>query len=288
MNSLRYIRDYFITLLNHLRLSVTSYTFYQDVYTRYSGYGLMYLFTICWISSVIYGVTIINNFNTFERYLTSENNTEIEYILNQIPLIQYDGKSISSNVEMPYFIEDTQHRRVAAIDLQSELDYSESSKIPIILKQNSATIAFVSTSDSSPQQRSNVTINYDTIFGNTQWVLSGSDTTRQYVIHTLQYSSKIFIYLLMPILAIFRFAVIVFEKLFAIIIIYAISYFLGLTINIKTSCRLVMFASGVPVLLQPLFSTLIPQIYFIIQIVQLLPGILLITGLVKFKKKKSN
>lgn len=284
MINLLNIKDYFITLLNHLRFSITSYTFYQDVYKKYCGYGFKYLFTICWISSVIYGIIILNNFNKFEQYLTSENNTEIEYILNQIPLIQYDGKSISTDVEMPYFIEDTQHRRVAAIDLQSELEYSESSKIPIILKQNSATIAFISPSDSSTQQRNNVTINYDTIFGNTQWILNGSDTTRQYIIHTLQYSSKIFIYLLMPILAIFRFAVIVFEKLFAMIVIYSLSYFLGLTINLQTSCRLVMFASGVPVLLQPLFSTLIPQLYFITQILQLLPGILLITGLVKLKK----
>lgn len=282
--NLNYIKNYIITLCNHLRLSITSINFYQEVYNQYTGYGFKYLFSVCWFSSLIYSVIIINNFNKIEQYLTSENNTEIEYILSQIPLIQYDGKSISSNVEMPYFIEDTQRRRVAAIDLQSELNYSESSKIPVIFKQNSMTIAIVSVVDSSTQQRNDFTINYDTMFGNEPWALSSSDTIRQYVIHVLQYSSKVFIYMLMPILAIFRFMVIVFEKMFAVIVIYSLSYLMNITIDIKTACRLVMFASGVPVLLQPIFTTFIPQLSIVMPLLQIVPGILLVTGLVKLRK----
>ncbi|MES2214960.1 MAG: DUF1189 family protein [Pseudomonadota bacterium] len=272
--------DYFTAIYRHLWLSISSVAFYSDVRTRYKGYGLRYIFAIYCISSLASSISIFYDIERFKGYFVNNSNETVEYIFTQIPDINYDGHIISTNVELPHFIYDLQARKLAVIDLEGALSGNEKAKIPLILTKKNIK---VSVTDITSQKQENVDFDYATIFGTNAQILTAV-SIKEYCGLVLSYSTRVFIYLFMPILILLRFVALLFEKSLMVITIYVVSNALGTVINPQTACRLVMFASGLSVLMQPIINIFIPQLAYLGLILQIIPGVMLVINLVQSGK----
>ena len=274
--------NYFNWLCRYLWLSVSSVGFYRDIRKKYTGYGIKYIFVICFISSLIYSISLFSEINRFKEYFCSDTNEAAEYIFSQIPDIYYDGQGITTNVTLPHFIYDLHRRKFAVIDLNGELSVDERAKIPIVFTKKNIIISII---EMAAQKRDDLKLAYPRIFGDEARSFTGV-SLKEYFAHLFSYSSRICIYIIMPLLILARFVGVILEKSLAIIAIYILSNAIGKHITVQVACRLVMFASGVSVLLQPIINITLPQASSLALILQIIPGALLVMSLVQSKLKR--
>lgn len=275
-------------LFSQLWLSVSSINFYHDVYKNYRGYGIKYLFTISFISSVIYCLFVFNYLSTLRDFFAAKvpqslsyETENIEYILQQLPNIDYDGSNISLEEDQAIYLYDKNNNKVAAIDIKNQLGYNDRSKIPIIFSKDKIILKVIEVAD---KKKSDFNIEYSMIFGTIAKVLT-NEVIKKDCAEILLRVPKIFIYIGMPVIIFFRFITILFEKSFIVILIYLLTSFFGPKASMKTSIRMVMFASGVPVLLQPIILLIMPGFKEIIFILQMFTNFLLFLALLQIKKE---
>lgn len=273
------LTNYFVALYRYLILSVSSIAFYQDVRKTYRGYGIKYIFGICCISSLIYSLSLLYDLEKIQRYFVDNSNEAVEYIFSQVPDLNYDGQKITTNITLPHFIYDLHMRKFAAIDFDGELSGNDRAKIPIILTQKNIIISVIET---AAAKRDNITLDYVTIFGHEPRILTATGI-KEYFAYILSYSTRVFIYLIMPLLILARFVGLILEKTLAITAVYILSNVLGSSVTVQTACRLVMFSSGLSVLTQPIINIFIPQFAYLTLLLQIAPGIIMVMSLTKSK-----
>ncbi|WP_375326325.1 DUF1189 family protein [Candidatus Tisiphia endosymbiont of Nemotelus uliginosus] len=271
------------TLFSQLWLSISSIRFYQDVYKFYHGYGTKYLFTISFLSSLIYCFFILHHLFTLKDYFTenlvTKNVATIDYILKQLPEIYYDGHKIVVDQNEPIYLLDPNGNRIAVIDSRNQLSHGEKLSTPIIFSSNNITISTIEMTD---HKKSNVSIEYSKLLNRKAQTLT-AEVVKQYCAKIVDSAPKIFIYLITPLIIIVGFCFILFEKSFTILLVYILTNFFGLKSSMQVCSRVVLFASGVSLLLQPLIVLFLPALNGMIFYIQMFAHLLLFLGLLRIR-----
>lgn len=285
MYLLSYILGGLNTLLRQLRLSISSIEFYKDIYQKYHGYGIRYLFIVSFIPVIIYCIFILNylitlkdSFNGTKQTKTTDN---IEYIINQLPEMQYANSRISVKDEEPIYLYNKNNDKVAVIDTTNQVSIREKSKIPFVIEADKLTINFAidNTKKSFPR-----TINYSSLFDQNQMNLN-PQIIKKYFADNLMYLPNLFIYLGMPAIILFWFVTFFLERSIIILLVCVALKLLFNSVSVQDATRLVMFSSGVPILLQPAVP-FIPVLGITLQILQIFTTGLLFIAIWQIHKNR--
>jgi hypothetical protein len=282
---LSYVISWFTILYNQLRLSISSVEFYEDVYRSYKGYGIKYVFTISFISSIIYCIFIFNYLLTLKDYFVenrSSNSTKtIEYILKQLPSIYYDGSKILVEQDEPTFLLDENGNKIAVIDAKNQLPYGERIKIPVIFGSNKITVATIEVTD---KKKNTFDIEYSKLFMGR--INLTEEAIKEQFAKILSQALRIFIYLIVPIIVVVRFCTILFEKSFIVLLVYLLTTFFGPKSTVQACIRMVMFSSGLTILLQPILIIFIPGYSGVVFFIQMFANLLLFLGMLRIRDSK--
>lgn len=269
------LKAYLQTIYTILLLSISSVDFYKDVRTKYKGYGIKYIFTICMLASILFSIKLINQIYYFKDALTHKNNPYIENILMQVPEIKYDGKTIETLIETPYFIEDSLNHKIIAIDPNGNLSFSQRSKIPVILNKTKIGFFVLYNNEKSEE----FSLNYSNFLGTSAMSIN-PESLREYILNSLDINGTIWLYSL-PIMSIIYFIKICAKIIIPSLLLYFLANLYGINMIFKTSARLVMFSSGVFLLSQSLISFFLPSLIFIADIIHIISASLLVMSLAK-------
>jgi len=279
------IYNWFKILCTHLWMSVSSVDFYQQVFSSYKGYGVRYILTISFFSSLLCSVAILSHFNNINQYFTygtlSSESTNIDHIISQFPELKYDGNSIYLDNVEPVYINNTNNQTVLVIDPENKLPISERAKAEILLAKRKVVL---SVNDFQKSNIINFSIEYSRIFGGESAVIS-QDTIKSLLEKIFNRAPIVVTYMIFPLLALLIFFNNFLEKSFIIIAIYLLSNFLGTKSSMKNCIRLTMFSSGVLVLLQPLILLSIPFLASFVWVVQIWANFLMVISIIKFSNQ---
>lgn len=280
------IPSFIKSLINHLWLSVSSVAFYEKIFRSYKGYGFKYAFILSFIASLFCTILLLNNTETLRVYLDkgiiSTKTDSLDFIISQLPDMEYDGRRIALTEETPYYINDKSNNKTIAIDPSNKLMPSERVKIPIILGEHKIIINFL---DSKGDLFNTTPLGYTQIFGQQPQTLDQSKIKLS-LMDLLNKSSYLFIYLIFPILTIVIFSYALLEKSFMILMLYIISHLSGIKISLKTTIRMVLFASGIFILLQSILALTIPSMSTVLWMAQSWANLLMILGILKASGRK--
>jgi len=274
------------TLLRHLWLSVSSIEFYRDVFKVYEGYGIKYIITVSFLSSLFCSIVLLNQIVAIKNYFTynviSNNVTNIDHIINQFPDLNYDGQTISSLDEKNViYLTNINNDRVVAIDPANTLSYIERSKIPIVLTSNKIVLSLINPGEKPLYTAS---LDYDKIFvGSIQTI--NQTSLKASLSEIFKGAPEVFIYLFFPSIGLLIFFKAIMEKSFIMVVIYLIANILGINAPLKTCVRIVLFASGIFYLLQPLILMLLPNLNIVIWIIQIWSNLLMIIAVLRINKR---
>ncbi|MFY9589906.1 DUF1189 family protein [Rickettsia endosymbiont of Halotydeus destructor] len=269
MQSLSFILIGLNTLCRQLRLSVSSVDFYKDVYRNYQGYGIKYLFIVSFIASIILCICTLN-------YIEN-----IKYVTNQLPDIQYNNSKIFLEEEKPLYLYSKNKDVIAAIDINNQLTVTERSKIPVILTEDQLILNLV---EGVSKKKLTNYIKYSKIFTG-QKALS-PEMVKKYCAYIVSKMPSLLIYIGMPFFIVLWFIKCLFEISFIILLVYVITNLFGPKSLMKNCMRLVIFASGVPLLLQPIIILFYPAFGQMVFLLQMFTVGLLFTALWQIKNKE--
>lgn len=273
------------TIIRHLWLSVSSINFYVDIYRVYKGYGFKYILSLSFLSSFICTIYLITNIAHIENKLQYEDlNAEksiLHQVISQFPDINYSGNAIEINGTTPFYIYNPKNnKKLIAIDPENTLSHQEKQQIPMILSSKKITVNFMhyegSVSDSS--------MSYTQILGNDPDNITQEDI-RSIIMKLLNQGYRIFTYVVFPASILLLFINAILQKSILIILIYVISIIFNLRLGMETTIRMVLFASGVYVLLQPIIFIVLPSATTILWIIQFWANILMIMALFKMRTR---
>jgi len=285
MNLLLYILGGVKILFRQLYLSVSSIEFYKDVYNKYHGYGIRYLFIASFVPAIIFCVIVLNYIITLKDYFNGAQITKvtdnIEYIINQLPEIKYANSRIFVEEAEPIYLYNKNNDKIAVIDTKNEVSNREKSKIPFVIEKDKLTINFVidNTKKNFPR-----IIKYSRLFEQNDIIIT-PEIIKKYFADNLIYIPNLFIYLGMPAIILFWFIRCLFERSIIVLLVYISAKLLNNKTSIRTVTRLVMFSSGVPILLQPLV-TLVPLPGVVLQILQIFTISLVFAAIWQINKSK--
>ncbi|MCZ6901295.1 MAG: DUF1189 family protein [Rickettsia endosymbiont of Ixodes persulcatus] len=288
MYLLSFILEGVTTLFRQLWLSVSSIEFYKDVYRNYQGYGIRYLFTVSFIPSIIYCIFILNYIITLKDYFngiqSSKVTDNIEYIINQLPEIKYNNSKISVEEVEPIYFYSKNNNKIVVIDTKNQVSNKEKSRIPFVLEENKLRINLIvaNTKKNFPS-----TVNYSKIFKQNEVILT-PEIIKKYFADNLLYAPNLFIYFGMPAIILFWFVTFLLERSIIVLLVYSLANLLTTKTSIQTSIRLVMFSSGVPIILQPVIVILIPELSILLQLLQMFTTCLLFITIWQINKGLSS
>ncbi|QCS24417.1 DUF1189 domain-containing protein [Rickettsia parkeri] len=275
-------------LLRQLYLSICSIEFYKDVYKNYQGYGIRYVFTLSFIPSIIYCIFILNYIITLKDYFngiqSSKVTANIEYIINQLPEIKYNNSNISVEEVEPIYLYSKNNNKIVVIDTKNQVSNKEKSKIPFVLEENKLKINLIvaNTKKNFPS-----TVNYSEIFKQNEVILT-PEIIKKYFAYHLLYAPNLFIYFGMPAIILFWFVTFLLERSIIVLLVYSLANLLTTKTSIQTSIRLVMFSSGVPIILQPVIIILIPELSILLQLLQMFTTCLVFVAIWQINKNLSH
>ncbi|KJV93682.1 putative membrane protein [Rickettsia parkeri str. Tate's Hell] len=275
-------------LLRQLYLSICSIEFYKDVYKNYQGYGIRYVFTLSFIPSIIYCIFILNYIITLKDYFngiqSSKVTANIEYIINQLPEIKYNNSNISVEEVEPIYLYSKNNNKIVVIDTKNQVSNKEKSKIPFVLEENKLKINLIvaNTKKNFPS-----TVNYSEIFKQNEVILT-PEIIKKYFADHLLYAPNLFIYFGMPAIILFWFVTFLLERSIIVLLVYSLANLLTTKTSIQTSIRLVMFSSGVPIILQPVIIILIPELSILLQLLQMFTTCLVFVAIWQINKNLSH
>lgn len=274
---------FFRSMFSQLWLSVSSVNFYQHVYKAYSGYGLKYLFVISFFSSLIYCAFLLNYIVIFKEYFVqntiSKHTANLEYIIQQLPELYYDGANIRTDAETPIYLKDKNNNVFAILDPNNQLSYSDKEKVPLIFTSSNILIFLIEAND---KKRISIPVEYFRILGREVRILN-EITIKKYFANIFANAPTIFIYILMPLIALKRFIGILFDKSLTIVLVYTLTNLLGPKTRMQVCIRMVMFASGATTLIQPLIDIALPEFGILLFALQIWSNFLLFLGIVQIR-----
>lgn len=266
-------------LFMHLWLSLSSIKFYERVFKKYNGYGISYILNLSLISSAICTSIFLYKLDTIQGYLKnnimSEKAEHIDFVLKQIPPIEYDGQKISVNTDEPILIKNKNGANILAIDPSNQITPNVQNKFPIILLQKEIIAKFI---DSDGDIKNTFPIKLDQIFGKDPKNLTNEEI-KSSLAELLDQAPRILIYIMFPLTSFLIVLNTLLDKMFFIIMIFFVTKFSGLNIPIKTCIRLTMYASGFYALFQFIFILFAREYSSILWVAQTWANILMIMGI---------
>lgn len=277
--------DWLKLLFKCLYSSVSSIKFYQGVLTYYTGYGIKYIITLCFFSSFICSAFFLNEAIKLKNYFNdnkmSKEAENIEYIINQLPEIDYNGSSISIKENTPLYINTIDNTKVLVLDPENKLNYNEKLQIPILLSSNKIVISFFNVQGST---KSSIPINYNQIFDDTEKVLT-KEVIKSNLAAIFNKVPRLFIYVVFPILFLLILFNALLEKGFVIALLFLITYLLKVKASLEDCIRMILFASGIIIFLQPITILFLPELSNLLWIIQIWTNLLMAIGILKEAKR---
>lgn len=274
--------------LEQLWLSVSSIKFYQDVYNKYNGYGIKYIIYISFFACLFYSFLILTYLVNLKESFTSSTpsivTANLEHLIKQLPPINYDGTNIAIQEETPIYLKDINERKIAAFDPNNQLSYAEKAKIPLVFTKNALvfkqkngelkTVAYSSSWLAKSGKFEPYTITQEDI--------------KKTITNIFNSAPRFLIYAGLPTMIILCLVSMLIEKIFMVTLIYFFTLLLNVQTSIKTCTRLVLFASGVQALIQPIIImpmiVLLPEASTLWFISMVWPDILLFAAILKLRR----
>lgn len=267
--------SYIKTICKLLWRSVSSVSFYREVYAYYRGYGIKYILNLCLVASFFYTINLMYNISIVKDALVRGDNKSLEHLVSQIPEMKYNGSEIFSSVEMPYFINDLENRRVAVFDLNGTLSFSEKSKIPVVFTKNNL-IIYITTRN---KEIKSLSASYANFLGNDFKVITAT-SAREGLIRAFDIGGM-FYALIIPAIAIFCFISLIFKLIVSVGIVYFLLKVYGVHATLKTVIRLCMFSSGAFVVSCSVIMLLFPEFLFLADVIHMIAGSLMLVSFAK-------
>lgn len=267
------------TLVMHLWLSVSSIRFYEKVFKDYKGYGALYILNLSLISSIICTILFLNHIDKIRDYLNnniiSTKVENIDFVVKQIPPINFDGQRISIDNPNTIFIKNKNGSSVLAIDPNNQIKPGERNKFPLILSADKMIIKLM---DAQGEVKNTFPIKLDQIFDSTPQILTQEEIKSSFA-KLFDLAPRIFIYMIFPLTGFLIFLNTFLDKSFFIIMIFFIARISKINIPMKSCIRLAMYASGFYALLQFVFILVANDYSSIIWAIQTWSNILMILGI---------
>ncbi len=274
------IERFIKTLFKLLWMSVSSAKFYGFVLRSYSGYGVRYTITLSFISALLCNILFLSYISKINNYLSNDIISDEVVVLDQIlkvfPIIQYNGKTIELDGEVPFFVNDQQDNKIIAIDTKNKIPFSSRQQIPILFTSDQINISF---SDADGKIKNSLPVKYSKIFGIEPKIID-KDEIKNVLTGIFAKLPNIINYIIFPLSIILIFFNIFLDKILMMTIVYIFFKVSKVTFAFKDAIRVVLFSSGVLVLQLPLtisFSFTTP----IFAGIQIWVNILMIFGLLK-------
>jgi len=269
------------SLGTHLWLSLSSVKFYERVLTSYKGYGIKYILTLSFIPAMICSGIFLNYVNKVDSYFTndeiSQESLSIDRIIKQLPLMEYDGRSIKVLDNTPIFLNDNNGHKIIAIDPKIQLSPQDRVKIPIILGSDKIIINLF---NSQGTQHSASPIKYSQIFGNQPQTIT-QEVIKSIFSEIIKKSYKVFIYAMFPFIGLMIFINMLLEKSIIILALCFIMRIMNLKISMKSCIRVALFATGISALFQFVIVLVLPDAKTVFNVIQLWANLLMILGISK-------
>ncbi len=269
-----------------LKLSIISPRFYSRVYSDFTGYGLRYIFVLCFIGTIFTSIFIMTKLTTIDDYfetkkITNSTTYAIDYVLNHWQTFDYNGSTISCDQEEPVILNGNNGKPLLAIDAEDKISGSIKKTIPIIFGKSKLMINLVFAGENTQQ----FSYEYIYIFGTSKKVIDSAEIIKLSKDY-MDYLEDVYIIVGIPIMLLVNFFTIIFEKILMTLMVYfAFRTFVSQKATMKSSIRTVAFSSGVAAVLQPL--TILSSIFGMISgFMQLWTSFLIIYSIIKMKKKE--
>ncbi|GAB4167037.1 MAG: DUF1189 family protein [Rickettsiaceae bacterium] len=279
------VTEFIKTLISHLWLSVSSVKFYQDVFWYYKGNGTKYIFTLSVASSIMCTIFFLNQANQINDYLNkdviSSGVSSIDRVINQLPVFEYDGSSVSVREPEPIFINNIANSRVLAIDTANKLSHSERNKIPVLLLKDQVNINLF---DAAEKVKSTVPIKYVQIFGPVPQTLTKENIKSSFA-SVFEKAPRIITYFIFPMMVMVVFINTLLEKVLMILMIFFFVKIKGLNRSLQDCIRVVLFSSGLYTLFQLIFFVLLQEMSFVLGMLQIWANFLMIFAIISSRDK---
>lgn len=274
------------TLFQHVWMSVSSIKFYQNVFLNYRGLGVKYIIILNLISTFCACLILLNYTENIKQYLEGTNSTpkfaNIDYIFQQLPILDYDGNSIAVNsAEEPIFIKNMHNQTVIAIDHLNKIIPEMRIKIPIIMNKEKIIINLL---DQQGKAGNSVPIEYSALFGNNPQILT-KENIKSNLLQLLNKSSHIIPIMVFPLLLLFNFFHVFWENIFLFAIILLFIKFSKSNNSMSDGVRVILFSNGFFVLFQFILLLGFIELNYIIWIVQTWSSFLMIVAVIRSTPK---
>lgn len=266
-------------------LSMISVKFYCKIYKQYGGYGLKYIFTLSFISSLVFCVIILNYITSVKQYLDGSSSTayisNIDFVLDQLPEIKYNGSEMIASDTNPIYLYDRYKRKVAILDLADQLSFKEKAKVPIIFTSKNIILSIIENID---HKASNIPIAYSKIFGDQPKILNAY-VIKKDLSDIFSYLPRILIYFVTPILVLIKFVTFLSEKSFLMILLFGITRIWIPSTTYKQCIRMALFTSGPVILLQPIVFLFFPEFISALWMIQMWCNFLMFAALFQIRNQ---
>ena len=280
------ITSFWYNLFYILWGSVSSQQFYQKVFLSYRGYGVKYLLNICIFSSMIFSGIFLHYAYNIEHYLKhdvySSNAKAVATVLESLPTMNYNGKTIELPLQEPMIISSASGRQLLAIDLENQMPFTSKNKIPVILGKSNLMIQFI---DHRGDVKNTIALEYRDIIGSKARIIT-QDLVKELLISMMSSVNRSIVYIFFPAMIFLLLFNSIMEKIVMVGIIFFFTQMGGLKVPIKNCIRVVLISSGAYILLEPL--TLLDNVFipYILMTIQTWCAILMISSLMKLLQIK--
>ena len=283
INSLSTILETFKGVFRNLLLSLISVDFYRDVIRGFKGYGLQYTLNLSLFAAMLCCVHILYFNDKLANYLQGGNIADsrqfnnLDYVISQLPEIDYDGQTINIQANDPIKISDPNGKVIIAIDPEKKLKPSEKHNIPLVMQLDNFILKMTAKETSSNEL---FKLDYNFLFGKEPGLIT-PETFKMRLLDISNNLPSTLIFLFFPALMVVIFANSVLNKVFIVLMIFLISNILLKKLPLSVCFRLILYASGIVILLQPVADLAIPQLGQNLWLVQLWTNLLMINALIK-------
>lgn len=281
-------------LANNLFYSVTSAKFYSKVYQDYSGAGLKYLAIIAMIASLIFSTSLLHVTTEFNNYFakgTITNRTaNLDGLLNQFPVLNYDGNKITAEENSPVFLYDSSNKKIVVIDPDGKLKPNELEGIPVQLSSHKLTFKV---DWPLGGEKISAPVQYSALLGAKPETID-QEFIRTVLEETFASSTRTVIYAIFPMVSFSFFIGTISQNLLTIIFLVLLSLMQSGKFILAKNLRVVIFASAPFMLMQTIVATLImfailkPVAASYVKYAQIWTNLLMIIGIFQSFKNSKN
>ena len=271
------------SIFTYLWLSVSSIKFYENILKKQDNYGASYILNLSLMSALVCTLIFMYKVNEVQNYLKynviSNSVENFDYVLKQIPPIDYDGHKIQINNSEPLIIKNKNNTNILALDPNNQIRPGDRNKFPLIVAQNKIIIKLM---DSEGEIKNSFPIKLDQIFSPVSKIITQEDI-KYSLSSLLDQAPRLLIYITFPLMSFLIFLNTFLDKSFLIIILFFVSRLSSMNISMKSCIRLAMYSSGFYALFQLIFVLIANEYSSLIWIVQSWCNILMILGILKAK-----